>query len=590
MRKKNIILFIIDSLNNTRIRQYGDVLMPAFTKLKKEYCYCDSMYSQAPYTEAALMSLYCGQDVLQNNGYLFRFRDADATFFELMKENGYTTFFNSYQPQCYPSSLRRGVDDIYYNVGFDIGAFWSYRLYHYSELLKKNELTEGDYSALTELLQDNFDEWLIFLDAIIKSDRSVEMIQGNAGDYDAEGVKEEVLSQQKLFQDSPKLYINDVLQQGRSHKLFNIKAYDQVTKIKDRTITEKNCRKVKALFKDIWWKNIRRNISSLPVLISIIFKSFLSFVVNPTHDNKKDFLKAAYYSLNHLLDFDLRSRARNDYDSFKNAPSARTHLDHFFKWADDYKSDKPFFACVHVDDVHNPEVFLTYDTEDESVFDNDISLAKNTIANLPKGSKGSVTHDLSLRYIDNVIKYLVDTVNQKEYGKDTSIIICADHGFSFGGDPIRKTYVTNLYLENYNIPFLIIDQDLRGISIDGLRESKDIPSLIRDMAEDSAKAIEQLPEYPVCTIEYCGGGCPDLSRRELKLAAFDNNYFVGTLCELNKNLTDTNLTEIYDLSTDPEQKKNLAGQSFDKGKVNELLLTVENRREEIKRSGKWKRK
>ena len=110
------------------------------------------------------------------------------------------------------------------------------------------------------------------------------------------------------------------------------------------------------------------------------------------------------------------------------------------------------------------------------------------------------------------------------------------------------------------------------------------------MAEDSAKAIEQLPEYPVCTIEYCGGGCPDLSRRELKLAAFDNNYFVGTLCELNKNLTDTNLTEIYDLSTDPEQKKNLAGQSFDKGKVNEMLLTVENRREEIKRSGKWKRK
>lgn len=590
MKKKNIILFIIDSLNNTRIRHYGDVLMPAFTKLKNNYCYCDRMYSQAPYTEAALMNLYCGQDVLQNNGYLFRFKDADYTIFELMKEQGYSTFYNSYQPQCYPSSLRRGVDNLYYNVGFDIGAFWSYRLYHYAELLKKHELTNQDYTVLSELLKDNFDEWLIFLDAILSNDKSIEMIQGNAGDYDAANIREEVLAEQKRFNKDEIDYINEVLSLGQSHKLFKIKPYDQVTKIRNRKFAIDNSNRYKSLFRKIWIKNIMRNMGSIPQLTSFIFKKFGCYISKPTPDNKKDFLKAAYYSLNHLLDFDLFTRGNKNYDSFKNAPSARTHIDHFIKWADERTDDSPFFACVHVDDVHNPEVFFTYDTEDESVLSEEMQIAECTLKNLPKGSKGSITHDLSLRYIDIIIKYLVDSLKAKDYGDNTSIVICADHGFSFSGEPIRDTYVTNLYLENYNIPFLIIDKDLHGIKIEGLRESKDIPSLICRMTEDSVKAIEQLPEYPVCTIEYCGGGCPDLLRRKLKLAAFDNNYFVGTLRKLNDNLTDTNFTEIYNLSTDPEQKNNLVGQTYEYNKVEELLVNIRNRREEIKSSSTWKRK
>ena len=155
--------------------------------------------------------------------------------------------------------------------------------------------------------------------------------------------------------------------------------------------------------------------------------SFFKFLHHPS-SNKKDFLKAAYYSINHLVDFDLSERGDKNYDWFKNAPSARTHLDHFFKWADEYQLDNPFFACVHVDDVHNPEVFLTYDAEDESIYNEEVALVKHALNNLPKGSKGSVTHDLSLVYIDNIIKYLVETMKQKSYGEDTSIVICADHG------------------------------------------------------------------------------------------------------------------------------------------------------------------
>lgn len=581
---KNIVLFIIDSLNNTRIRQYGDILMPTFSSLKKEYCFCDSMYSQAPYTEAALMNLYCGQDVLQNNGYMFRFKDAPINMFELMKSKGYTTFFNSYQPQCYPSSLRRGVDDIYYNVGFDIGAFWSYRLSHYSELMKNNALNENDYCTLKELLNDNFKEWIVFLDALINNDSSVNMIYGNAGDYDAGGVKKLVIAEQNLFNSDEKAYINDVLVEGLGHKLFNIPAYNQTTKIKDRDYVEKNSKTLKTLYQSIWWKNLRRNIKSFPSLLIVIFRSFFKYVKKPTSSNKKDFLKAAYYSLNHLIDFDLKERNNKNYDWFKNAPSARTHLDHFFKWADNYHSKKPFFACVHVDDVHNPEVFLSYDFEDNVVLQEEVSVAKHTLSRLPSHSKGSVTHDLSLSYIDNIIKYLVETIKEKDYGKDTSIVICADHGFSFSGDPIRESYVTNLFLENYNMPFLVIDDSLKHTEIKGIRESKDIPRFIEAMADNSAEALKTLPEYSYATIEYCGGGCPDLTRRELKIAAFNDKLFVGTLCELNSVIGQNQITEIYDLEKDPNQRHNLAASHNYNERINDLLSVIERRRTEIKES------
>lgn len=150
--KKNYLLFIIDSLNYSHVKESPVELMPFLQELKKKGVSCENMYSQAPYTEAAVMNLYCGQDVLQDGGYLLRFKDAKLTLFEAMQRHGYITYYNSYQPQCHPSSVRRGIDYIYYNVGYDLEALWSYRLYHYSVLHKAGKLTEVDYDILKEIL------------------------------------------------------------------------------------------------------------------------------------------------------------------------------------------------------------------------------------------------------------------------------------------------------------------------------------------------------------------------------------------------------------------------------------------------------
>ena len=91
-------------------------------------------------------------------------------------------------------------------------------------------------------------------------------------------------------------------------------------------------------------------------------------------------------------------------------------------------------------------------------------------------------------------------------------------------------------------------------------------------------------EYPEVQIEYCGGGCPDLSRREIKIAAFDKTYFVGTLCTLSDELVENKITEIYDLLEDPRQLHNLRQLKYDKEKVRKLLKFIEKRRKEIQDS------
>ena len=82
-------------------------------------------------------------------------------FYLFLSNNPY---YNYFQPQCYPSSLRRGIDFPFYDVGFDLGALWAYRLYMYSDLLKicNKAILEDPYknSAYCTLKSNtNFEEY-----------------------------------------------------------------------------------------------------------------------------------------------------------------------------------------------------------------------------------------------------------------------------------------------------------------------------------------------------------------------------------------------------------------------------------------------
>ncbi len=585
--QKNYLLFIIDSLNYSHVKESTVNLMPFTEQLKKNGFFCEAMYSQAPYTEAAVMNLYCGQDVLQNGGYLNRFKDAPLTLFEAMKKKGFVTYFNSFQPQCHPSSIRRGVDYIYYNVGYDLGALWSYRLVHYAEQLRKGNLTKADYQELHEIFNDNFTEWIRFLDDMLSGNESTNMICNNASNYDASQVKNSVEKEYSQYKEQPDAYVDSVLKQGCAHTLFSIPAFIQDRKIKDRNVICKVQKEFRPLMRRIKLMNFRLNAKNCKGIMRGPIKKAGTLIKQPGKTTFKEFGKSGYLAANQLFDIDLYKRIEEGYECFKNAPSGRTHIDHYIRWATEHKEDGAHFACIHIDDIHNPEVFFTYDSSDMDLLKKECDEAKKLLAELPSDYYGSITHDLSLRYIDNVIKYLYEQMQDKGLLENTCIAICADHGFSFSGNPLRDSFVINLFLENYHIPCIFTGTGIEPKCITNLRTSKDIAATICALADDdipeafTGHSIADEYEYDNVFVEYCGGGCPDLSRREIKLATFNKTYFVGTLCTLTDVLDENAITEIYDLSKDPKQLKNLVHSKYDNQQVQYLLAQIEQRREAI---------
>ena len=562
--------------------------MPFLQKLKNDSVYCENMYSEAPYTEAALMCNICGQDVLDYNGYMFRYKDTPKTIFEAMRDKGYYTYTTSYEPQCHPSSVKRGIDEYEYMFGYDPAALWSYRLSHFSGLYKCNEITEADYKVVCEIVEDNINSWLEWLIDLKEAKTTTNMIRDNALDFDVEGVLSAVRDEQAKFLSDKQKYVNSMFIKGTSHKFFQIGGFKQNNKAKNRKkmklISNKMLKHTKKRIRKMNYKLNKRNCKGFTKGAKT---KLVECVKKPSVVSLKNFAKALLGTINVLFDTDLNERMNSNYDCFKDGPSCRTHIDHFIEWTKQYNNEKPYFAFLHVNDVHNPEVFFTYDSDDEKLIEKELLDANELLDKIPSDYYGNLTHDLSLKYIDSVIEYLFTELADNNLKDNTLVVLCADHGFSFAGNPMRDSYVVNLFLENYNIPFFITGTEHKNVCIEALCQSKDIPATICDLVdgiiplEFSGKSVLRGEGYENVIIEYCGGGCPDIHRRELKIAAFNSHWFVGTLGKLDEKL---NVTEVYDLKLDPLQYNNLA-KSIDWNSVDEivtLLATIKNRRESIR--------
>ncbi len=552
---KNTIFLVIDSLNYTRVSETDRKLMPFLRSLEDKYVSCENMFSQAPYTEAAVQSLYCGQNVLDNGGYIERYNMSPKTIFEVYKENGYDVYYNSFQPQCFPSSLRRGVTDIYNSVGFELSALWHYRLLHYSNL---KELDEIDKKQLVRLFDDNLYEWKKFLTALVNKDKEVELIIENAPAYKSQSYLKFLNRQIEKYELNKLDFINGFLEKGLQHDLFKIPYFSQYLKIKDPKINDQINEVLTPTFLRIDKLNKKLNFKNNHVPFGKIFKLGLNLIFKPCSDSVKQLGKAFLSTLNAYTDPDLLERITNP-GVFKNAPSLEKHINHFYNWLDDKKSDNPYFACIHVDDIHSPEEFFSYDTDNIDRIKQQAKTINNYLDSLDKNFCGSITHDLSLIHIDNVIKEIFEELEKRNELDNTTVYIMADHGFAFSYNPIRTTFGIDFFLENYRIPFVMVDKSLEHKRVTELHESKDIPLTALKMSgltvPENFTGKSVLEEgYDILGIEYCGSGCPDLRRRQLMFGAFDGRELIG----LKQGLFPTNaklkISEYYDLVKDPKQK------------------------------------
>lgn len=586
---KNVVFIIVDSLNYTRLQQRKFQDTPFMLACENSEGSFSNVFSEAPYTEAALMAIMAGQDTLSNGGYLRCFRDVPQTLMECIQSHGIETFYNACNPNVYPSVMSRGVDWLYYNNVYEFNALWSYRLYYYADLYHKDELDNVDWQYLEELLKDNLEGWLRQVDEILNADKTTDLIRDNINQCEAEQARKMLQVELECYKKNPSGYLVKLLEQQKKHILFKVPKCMQNNKIKNRSLM-KNIRKMwKPIFRKIRKKNILYNIknNSFPIKNNLL--NAFAIIKNPKRRTVKNFVKGIYISFNTIFDFDLNQRIEDNYDRFKNAPSARKQFDQFLNWLDERKdSRKSYFAFLHVDDVHNPEVFFTYDSENEKLLEKERNQAKALLEKIDNNYKGNITHDLSLQYIDGVLNDFVEKLKTKEGFENTTIIITADHGFSFSGFPVRNSFVNNFYLENYHVPVYIIDKKIPKQRNTSLFATKDIPTTILDIfginKPKNFVGVSMLRSYGgrnYLTTEYCGGGCPDLRRRNYMQAVFDKKRFLAVYSKPNEKITKNDLASMYDLNKDQLQLHNLADKYYKFPWYKKFISLLENRHQVI---------
>lgn len=558
-KRKNVVFLVIDSLGNYNRQSVEEKIMPFMAKLKNESLYFPNMFSEAPYTEAAVMSMLCGKNTLEDEGYLYRF-DRSHNIFEYFKENGYEVY-NYVQPHVHPSSILKGNTHFYYNVCFDFNVVWEYRLYLYSKLYKENKLHSKDYEKISELLDDNFTFWSYFFETYLQGNEAFSLIKNNLEQiYTSEYVAEQlakVLKQKKCYFNDKKTYINELLNQGKEHEVFKIGILNQNVKVSEKT-REWLIQNYEGCFKKIARVNKKNNFK----LNKLNWTGIYSDAVTALKKHNYEKLKGNFaYFKNSVFDRDLMDRLYRS-DAFKAAPSLYSHIKHFEKLLEKRDGSSPFFSCIHVDDIHNPEIFFTYDTDDLELLKQEFEDIEKTLDKYAEGLTGSATYYLSLAYIDKKIEYLFNVLEKQGVLQDTVIVITGDHGFSFDYVNIRNSCVNNHYLENYNVPLYIYDYGNAKSVDERICSSKDILPTLLEYLElqslDNKNTGTSLLGKPVdyVILQNVMGGCPDLEHRKVEMGILTKTELLVGEASLETDFSIIELMEYYDLKSDPQQRRN----------------------------------
>lgn len=153
--------------------------------------------------------------------------------------------------------------------------------------------------------------------------------------------------------------------------------------------------------------------------------------------------------------------------------------------------------------------------------------------------------------------------------------------------PLEKNVVNSCYRENYNVPFIIYDKDIKPRKINKYLATKDIPSTLLSLAgikipnEFKGKNLIKFEGRDYALIEYMGGGCPDVRRRPIVLGVRTNNYDVIIDAYINRKFEDNELKEVYDINKDPFEHNNLAKRKQIKVSIEKELAILKKRFDEL---------
>ena len=283
---KNTIFIVIDSLfyDKTLKGDYRNSPMPFLDKLRKEGFTCTNMYSEASYTEAALVSLLGGIDTLKKGGYLKKMYGKE-TIMETFRNNGYDTFCNCVQPLVYPSYSYQGLTYEYYNICYEFETLWSYRLEFYSKKYNSGELDDDTFNVIIDLLEDNLKTWSNFFLGLKTKDKIVSFIYPYVDIANLDKNIELLNVEIDKFNGDKLDYVKNLLVIGREHDLFKIHSYNLSKKMAQEDM-KKLYYRYKKIIKNMFFKNMFYNLKNNKLILGSdverkgLIKAYINAIYN----------------------------------------------------------------------------------------------------------------------------------------------------------------------------------------------------------------------------------------------------------------------------------------------------------------------
>lgn len=558
---KNVISILIDSMCSDNVGKTltGISSTPFIDLLKNNSIYAQNVYSYGPYTDAATKGLYCSSPTLNNYGFYYGLNAEKSNHYKVFKEAGYETYGIYYPYYLISKKTSKYIDHSIYNSGFCYESVWNGKFKYYSEKKKTNKLTRIEYVLLEKQVNMVFDSWKTFYNNAAKTNqRIISKIKVFNNDISSGVLKldEEI----QKFNNNKLEYIDSLLEQGMDHDIAKINEYDWNKQINKKNV-KRVCRNNRLLFSRIFFYNFYLNIKNRNIKIKNIFYRFLRFLCKK---EKKDLR----YVINSILL--LFSPIQLEYKSLKKnwkyECSANAEINEIINIIKERNNEKPFYISMHAEDPHNYMSFFSYDSDDYNTIAEEIEYIKPLIYGCSKEFKGNLVYQLSLRYIDICIKRLYDFLEAENLLDDTIVLITADHGSSYTFNPIRDSVVNNFYTENYKIPLIIYNKDMKENikgEYKGMYSSADIFTTLYDIANvesgnvaNGLSIIKNGDGRKYIITEYTGPGCPDLLSKEVWISIRNREYILAYIIDLKKPIIDKPV-ELYDVVNDPKQLHNI---------------------------------
>lgn len=280
-------------------------------------------------------------------------------------------------------------------------------------------------------------------------------------------------------------------------------------------------------------------------------------------------------------------------ESFKTDASTTDLTNLSREWIND-NQDIDFFLWIHYFDPHipySPPLEYLVEDDNESSIGNSLQSAAlirsgHYSPNRAERKRIKELYDAEVRYVDDSIGQLLETLEELDIYNDSLIIITSDHGEEFWEhDGFEHGHT--LYNELINVPLIIkLPDNKNSETIDIPVTTQSILPTILDLSnidyEDGSHLASSLvpllennpSEYEIKPII----SSSLLYYEDRESAVFDENKYIRTII--------TNREEFYNLDKDPEEQRPLSN-SAASDKINQAQEILQQHKDESLKSGKY---